>query len=153
MIETPQFPLEQAWIYKVSVLSDRVARNVSVVLAEVSNLNLSQWRVIAAVADKQGRTASQVVAVTPMDKGIVSRAVASLVERGLLKRMASKTDGRLSHLLLTTEGNKIYRKIVTRLDESGASGRISIPEGEQARLNDLLDEFLGMYTSLGSVVT
>ncbi len=91
------YALDDAWIYKVAVLADLVASRVLKAVQSVSSLNLSQWRVLAALADKPGRTASEVVAITPMDKAIVSRAAASLVDQGLVERRASATDGRVSH--------------------------------------------------------
>jgi len=70
--------LDHFWPYQVVVLADQISRyTVSIVKAE-AGLNSSQWRVLAAVADKPGRTAAEVTTVTPMDKTIVSRAVNSL---------------------------------------------------------------------------
>ena len=100
--------LETAWTYKVSVLAQLIARRTSEALALVSDLNLSQWRTLAAIADTPGRTARDVVSVTPMDKGLVSRAVGALVERGLVARRSSPSDGRLSHLHLARTGTRHY---------------------------------------------
>lgn len=137
--------LDRSWIYKVSVLADLVARRVAAIVQRVSGLNLSQWRVIAAVADQPGRTASQVAEVTPMDKGIVSRAVGALVERGMIERRASSQDGRLSHLFLTADGEGVYAAIVAELDATGASGRQSVSTADQACLLDLLDRVTAQY--------
>lgn len=137
--------LEESWVYQVSVLADLAARRVTAVVQEVSGLNLSQWRVIAAVADLPGRTATQVVDVTPMDKGIVSRAVAILVERGLLERQVSKQDGRLSHLFLTGEGKSAYTAIVAALDSTGASGRRSVSPNCQKTLVETVLAVINQY--------
>ena len=117
-----EFNLDRAWSYKISVLADLVSRQVSDAVGRVSDLNLSQWRVIAAIADQPGRTASQVVALTPMDKAIVSRAVSGLVSRNYLQRRASETDGRLSHLFLTEAGDQAYTTILKELRGTGADG-------------------------------
>ena len=69
------------WPYQITVLADRIARRTSRVVKE-HGLNLSQWRVMAAVAEVPGRTSVEVVTVTPMDKGIVSRATKALLTRG-----------------------------------------------------------------------
>lgn len=137
--------LSDSWIYKVSVLADMVARQVTTTVQQVSGLNLSQWRVIAALADQPGRTASEVVDVTPMDKGIVSRAVSTLVERDFVERRSSKSDGRLAHLYLTQEGEAVYRRLVTAMDQSGASGRLSVDRDAQRRLIAILSEVIEQY--------
>ena len=95
--------LDHYWPYQITVLADRIGRRTTRIVKE-RGLNLSQWRVLAAVAEMPGRTAVQVVRVTPMDKGIVSRATRGLLDQGLLRREASQTDGRLGHLFLTDEG-------------------------------------------------
>jgi len=110
--------LDHFWPYQVVVLADQISRyTVSIVKAE-AGLNSSQWRVLAAVADKPGRTAAEVTTVTPMDKTIVSRAVNSLIETGLIKKTPTKTDKRRLSLRTTTSGQKIYTKIATHLNET-----------------------------------
>jgi|GEM_PF-2226939 len=104
-------PLEHFWPYQVTVLADRIARRTSRIVKE-RGLNLSQWRVMAAIAEVPGRTSVDVVTVTPMDKGIVSRATKALLEMGFVRREASQTDGRLSHLHLTDAGTDLYADVI-----------------------------------------
>ncbi|MEL8055965.1 MAG: MarR family transcriptional regulator [Pseudomonadota bacterium] len=137
--------LDDSWTYKTVLLADLISRKVSTVLHEVSDLNLSQWRVMIAVADQPGRTASAVVDLTPMDKGIVSRAVRTLVEKEIIERRSSKEDGRLSHLFLTASGQVLYSKIVKAMDQGGASGRQLLTRQQQTDLTALLDEAITKY--------
>lgn len=97
--------------YQISLLADHIARRTTRIARRHGELNLSQWRVLAAVAEAPGRTANEVVDVTPMDKGIVSRAVRSLIDMSLLERRASQTDGRMAHLHLTAAGMSRYMDI------------------------------------------
>ncbi|MEM6913076.1 MAG: MarR family winged helix-turn-helix transcriptional regulator [Pseudomonadota bacterium] len=142
------FTLETAWSYKVTVLADLVARRVAAVVQTTSGLNLSQWRVLAAVADKPGRTSTEVVDITPMDKPIVSRAVQVLVDRGFLRREASQEDGRRSYLRLTAEGEGTYAAIVEALTKTGAAGLDLLSGGELAAFNRQLDEMITQYRDL-----
>lgn len=139
------FPLEKAWIYKVTVLSDLVARRVSDVVQRTSGLNLSQWRVIAAIADDPGCTATQVVARTPMDKAIVSRAVSSLIDRDFVERTASRRDGRVSHLTLTPAGLQAYETIVAALNESQADGTTVLADEDHDAFLAMLDTVITGY--------
>ncbi|WP_298917945.1 MarR family transcriptional regulator [uncultured Algimonas sp.] len=137
--------LDASWIYKVAVLADRVARHTSQTASDVAGLNLSQWRVLAAIADETGRTASQVVALTPMDKGLVSRAVATLVEAGLVQREASDQDGRRAHLHLTPRGRQTYDRIIDRLRLSGGLGWNMLSASGTDRFLKTLDRLIGTY--------
>jgi DNA-binding MarR family transcriptional regulator len=144
----PTPPLEQNWLYKVAVLADRIARHTSQLATEAGGLNLSQWRVLVAIADRQGRTASEVVELTPMDKGIVSRAVTALVARGHLRRQASETDARRTHLYLTETGQAVYDRISTELQSSGAHPDDVLKRTDITALNHLIDEALSSYPAL-----
>lgn len=114
-LHEPIIELENFWAYQAVVLADTISRHTLAVAKSEAGLNLSQWRVLAAIAEKPGRMAAEVVAITPMDKTIVSRAVASLIEMGLVKKVADKQDKRRSSLTVTAKGRKIYKKIATRL--------------------------------------
>jgi DNA-binding MarR family transcriptional regulator len=137
--------LEESWTYLVTVLADRVARRVGQTVQETAALNLSQWRVLAALADRPGRTAAEVVELTPMDKGVVSRAVATLVARGLVARAASPEDGRRSPLTLTEGGWEIYRDCAAALAANGADGRSGGSADLRAELKDALAAMVSAY--------
>ncbi len=109
--------LDDYWPYQVVVLADLIAKHTTSVLKKHGNINLSQWRVLAAVADKEGRTSAEVVTVTPMDKGIVSRATATLVDNGILEKVTDTEDRRRARLYLTSTGRDIYARIALELSD------------------------------------
>ena len=118
MTQTPNvhIALDDFWPYQAVVLADQISRyTLSVVRAE-ADLNLSQWRVLAAVAEEPGRTAAQVTAITPMDKTIVSRAVSSLIALELITKISDSTDKRRSSLSATKTGNTIYARVARHLN-------------------------------------
>lgn len=135
-------PLDESLAYKITVIADLIARRVSHIAATVGGLNLSQWRVLAAIGDQEGRTASQVVDMTPMDKGIVSRAVASLVTQGYLVRQASEQDGRVSHLYMTAGGRQTFEQIVRELDRTGATGETLLSRADRQVFLSGLDQII-----------
>ncbi len=111
----PLINLDTFWPYQVVVLADIISRNTRDILKSHTQLNLSQWRVLAAIAEKPGRTAVEVVAITPMDKGIVSRAVAALITFGLAEKMPDPQDRRRATLRLTAKGQDDYVRIAKAL--------------------------------------
>ena len=126
--------LDTFLLYKVSLLADLIARRTSAI-AKQQSLNISHWRVLAAIADSPGRTANQVVAITPMDKGIVSRAVKGLIESGYVTRKASDADGRIAHLFLTDTGAKAYRAMARKAEEVEAIMTQEISDKEKKAFN------------------
>lgn len=110
--------LDNFWPYQAVVLADQISRHTLSVVKREANINLSQWRVLAAVAEKPGRTAADVTAITPMDKTIVSRAVSTLISSGLITKLSDTSDKRRSSLTATAEGLDIYQKIAKRLNRA-----------------------------------
>jgi len=124
----PLIELDNFWPYQVVVLADQISRYTVSVAKKEAGLNTSQWRVLAAVADRPGRTAAEVTAVTPMDKTIVSRAVKSLIDDGLIKKTQTENDKRRMSLTTTARGHKIYANIAEELNRTmmhGAAGKTS----------------------------
>lgn len=134
--------LQRYWPYQVMVLADRISRHTAAVAREQGDLNLSQWRVMAAIAEKPGRTAVDVVTITPMDKGIVSRATKALLEAGLLIRKASQDDGRVSHLFLTEKGDALYQQLLPRIEAVPAGAGSDLDPDEQGLLREMLDRLI-----------
>ena len=140
-------PLDQFWPYLVTVLADRIARRTSRII-KARNLNLSQWRVLAAIAEVPGRTSAEVVTITPMDKGIVSRATKALLEMGYVRREASQTDGRLSHLHLTKAGATLYQEIIPSVQEVTQLASESLSKERQEQLSKELNALVEVLPDL-----
>lgn len=129
--------LASYWPYQVAVVADRLARRIARIV-KAHGLNLSQWRVLAAVAEVPGRSSTEVVALTPMDKGVVSRAGRALVDRGLLRREASASDARWRHLYLTAEGQALYGEILPEVRAAVGALDQELSEVDRRRLTALL---------------
>jgi len=139
--------LETYWPYQITVLADRISRRTSRIV-KLHGLNLSQWRVLAAIAEIQGRTSVEVVQITPMDKGIVSRATKALLEMGLVYREASQSDGRLSHLFLTDSGSDLYQEMKPEVEDIVNGAQAYLNQDEQVRLSELLRELMSLLPDL-----
>ena len=120
-IKTPIVDAENYWPYQVAVLADLVTRHVQSIVKSRGTLNQSQWRVLAAIAENSGCTSADVVCLTPMDKGIVSRAVGSLIEEGMVVRTPDPGDKRRATLAVTKAGKDHYKDISRRVVDSLAT--------------------------------
>lgn len=120
--------LDNFWPYHAVVLADLISRHTQRIAKAEAGLNISQWRVLAAVADKPGRTAADVTNITPMDKTIVSRAVKSLIDAGLIKKTPTQTDKRRLSLETTQTGQKAYVTIAKRLNETMTTSLLDLDD-------------------------
>ena len=132
--------LAQFWPYKAVFLADQISKFTLNVARETANLNLSQWRVLAAIAETPDRTAAYVTRVTPMDKTIVSRAVQSLITLGLIKKTPDAHDKRRMTLTATKTGMAVYTEIASPL--SAALTPDIDQDAKAAQLLDLLNGFI-----------
>jgi DNA-binding MarR family transcriptional regulator len=97
--------------YRLSVLSNRVSQDIARLYAERFGLGITQWRILAVLGRYPDLSATEVAERTAMDKVAVSRAVASLLEAGLLRRRAHGVDRRKSVLELSARGYRIYDEV------------------------------------------
>lgn len=132
--------LEHFLPYRLSVLSNRISQAIAARYAQRFGIGVTEWRVVAVLGRYPDLSAGAVAARTAMDKVAVSRAVARLLERGLVERDTHGDDRRRSVLALSRNGQRIYddiaplaldleRRLLSRLDRD-----------ERAALDALLDK-------------
>ena len=124
--------------FRLSVLSNTISKQIADRYQSAFGLTLWQWRVMAVVGEREGVSASGIVAHTAMDKVAVSRAVTGLIEQGRLKRVTASDDGRRSHLHLTAQGQDIYDQIVPLAQAELDRIASSLSHQEMAQLNQIL---------------
>lgn len=104
--------LENFLPYRLSVLAQIVSESLHDLYAGPYALSVTQWRVMAALGRFAPLTASQVGQRIVMDKVAVSRAVASLMKRGLVERATDQDDRRRASLELSAQGRAVHARIV-----------------------------------------
>ena len=132
--------LADFWPYKAVFLADQIGKFTRNIARETADLNLSQWRVLAAIAEKSGTTAADVTAVTPMDKTIVSRAVQSLIILELIEKSRDAHDKRRMTLIATQKGGEVYKDIAQKL--SSALTPDLKQDAKAQQLLELLNDFI-----------
>jgi len=104
--------LENFLPYRLSMLSNRISRQLATVYAQKFDLSIQEWRVLSVIASHPGASAELVCRVTEMDKVAVSRAVTRLLQNKRVQRRYAINDKRRSVLRLTVQGQRIYERIV-----------------------------------------
>lgn len=134
----PKLRLDHFLPYRLSVLSNAVSREIGGIYEGDFDLSVWQWRIIAVLGETPGLTSTEVTQRTLMDKPTVSRAAASLVDRGLLRRDVDREDRRRVPLSLTPEGQAIYDQVVPQAVEREKALLSVLSEEERSKLHELL---------------
>lgn len=110
--DEPLLELEKFLPYQLNVVAQNVSRSLLRIYAERFNIGVPEWRLISTLGQYRRMTAKEIGAHSHMHKTKVSRAVASLEEKGLLSRQVNQNDMRESFLTLTRKGERVYQDIV-----------------------------------------
>lgn len=124
--------------YVLNRLADRVSQELSTIYAKDFGLSIPEWRVIANLAEHDTLNARDIVGLTGMEKSKVSRSVAALDERGLVKQKISKLDNRSRDLALTAKGQRLYETLSPRALDWEQSLVTGLQEKEHKLLMHLL---------------
>jgi DNA-binding MarR family transcriptional regulator len=144
-----EFALEAFLPYRLSVVTNRASRLFARRYSEAFGLSIPEWRVLAVVGRFGGLSATEVVERTAMDKVKVSRAVRSLLERGLLARQEDAADRRVQRLAMTREGRRLHAAIVPEARALEAELLAPLSPAERAALHALLDRLDARLAEMG----
>ena len=138
MSDRPALSLDEFLPYRLSVLSNAVSSKIAKIYEREFDLSIWQWRIIAVLGEREGLTSTEVALRTLMDKPTVSRAAASLIERGILERHIDRDDRRRAPMRLTDEGQAIYAAVMPRALASERELLDAMSADEIATLHSLL---------------
>ncbi|HEU4827357.1 MAG TPA: MarR family winged helix-turn-helix transcriptional regulator [Dongiaceae bacterium] len=133
------FRLEDFLPYRLSVTTNRISRAFAAHYEQEFGISIPEWRVIAVLGAFAPLSSNAICERTAMDKAKVSRAVASLLKRGLIQRDAHATDQRLIQLTLSKTGRKIYEAIIPRARAIEAEVTKGLSKTDIAALHRILD--------------
>lgn len=124
--------------YRLSVASNAVSARISASYGKRFGLKIAEWRMIAILAEGKEMTSQALGSAGRIDKISVSRAVAVLVERGLIAARDNPGDGRSHLLALTPEGRALYAEIAPAALAMEAQLLVGFSPEERALLDVLL---------------
>ena len=110
--------------------------------SDFPDFSLSNFRYIEEIYNMGNPTFIELTNRLGLSKPTVTLMIAKLIEKGFVKKMRSGTDGRIYHLSLTGNGEKIikdYNKIYQKFVDRAAS---KYDENELALLISLLKRML-----------
>ena len=101
---------EELITFRVSVLSQLLARVVEGSVGQELGLSSRQWRVLVMLNRLGPTTSGQVAAATRLDHSQVSRASYELVDKGMIVMDSDQADRRRQRLSVTAAGVEVLRR-------------------------------------------
>lgn len=108
----PEYQLFNSLIFKINRLSSLYFKSSSRFYQRQFGMGVPEVRLLNIVGSLPWARAQQVVEMSSMDKGLVSRALGNLIKRDYLCRVPDPQDRRRLTLKLTAAGERVYRRII-----------------------------------------
>jgi DNA-binding MarR family transcriptional regulator len=134
-------PRSPAWIgLRLTVLSSRYMTPINSLLEKDRGLSRDDVTVTICLSITNAASAQEIVRYTGRPKNSVSRAVASLEERGFLRRDVDPGDRRSSRLALSPRGRLLFERIAACFRERDALLLHPLSDRERREFNRLLNK-------------
>lgn len=111
-----------------------IQRHLTRPALEPLGIGVPEWRLLAFLAVKGSSSAAAMNAEMWMDKAQISRALATLVERGLVRREADPTHHKRQLLRLSTAGRRLHAKAMAAARAQQAQLLLALTPQERAGL-------------------
>lgn len=125
--------------YRLSITSNAVSDAIAGTYRALFGLRISEWRLIAVLAEDGAMSQQALCGRTRMDKVTVSRAAIALVDRGVVARAANPDDQRSHLLTLTPDGWALYEQIAPKALELQQRIFADIDSEELERFHAMLE--------------
>ncbi|MGL4287272.1 MAG: MarR family winged helix-turn-helix transcriptional regulator [Phreatobacter sp.] len=123
--------------YRISRTANAMSRSAALRYQQFG-VTLQEWRTIALLAAESPQALNQLARSAGLDKAQMSRAIASLVERGLVLRKDSEAGGRSIDLTLSRRGEALYKDLIAAAAERDEAFRACLSDEEQRVLDGAL---------------
>lgn len=127
--------------YRLSILADRVGRDLLQVYGPQHGIGQAEWRVLAHLGDtREGLSVRDIHKRVCLEKYRVTRALQRLESNGLVEKVQSETDRRLIAVSLTPAGRALYDRIVPDALDYESTLLSVLTESERTTLHRILDK-------------
>lgn len=136
---TDSTPLDRFLTYRLHRVARISDRGSAAAYVAECNLSLSDARCLAAIGSFGPLSVRDLARLANQDKAQASRSVTSLVAERLVRKEASKVDGRGVVLTLSAAGRAAHRKVVKVIAARNADIFAALDRRERETLGALLD--------------
>ncbi|NYT37459.1 MarR family transcriptional regulator [Allopusillimonas soli] len=134
--------LEHFLTYRLHVVNKLSDRDTHSAYLDAVGMPLGEARCLAAIGRFEPLSMNEVARAANLDKSHASRSVQALVERGLVLKQTSETDGRSVVLKSTSQGKRRYRDVVALIARRNEEIFGCLSESERCQLAGMLDRVI-----------
>ena len=127
---------------KLVQLGNLLVRSASRIYRSRFGLREEEWRIVALLGADESLPLTELARRAGLQKSQLSRGAATLLEKGLLSRIANRDDARKACLRLTRSGRTIHAAIVASAARRSAYLAEGIDSVEVKRLLGVLDRII-----------
>ncbi len=121
--------------YRIHRLANALSRGAALRYRRDFDVSLMEWRIIALLGGFAPMTLKELAKQSGLDKSLASRAVAGLVQRGLVLREIGQQDAREVALRLSSSGCRVHEGLMRAALERDAAFTACLTEEETAVLD------------------
>jgi DNA-binding MarR family transcriptional regulator len=133
--------------YKISRTANAMSRSAAIRYQQLG-VTLQEWRTIALLAAEAPQSLIHLARAAGLDKAQMSRAVSSLVDRGLIVRKDAEAGGRAVDLSLSKAGDALYAQLIAAAAERDAAFHACLSNEERAVLEAALSKLHSLARAL-----
>lgn len=135
-------PLDRTLTHRLHTLSKLTDRVTQTAYESEVGIPMHEGRCLAAIGSFSPMSVNDLARYANLNKGQASRAAQSLVERGLVRKAVSDTDGRGVVLTLTPKGLRLWAYTMALIERRNVEILSCLSATEQGILDRLLDRLV-----------
>ncbi len=124
--------------YRLQMVGNLMSRGAAMHYRRRFNVSLWEWRALALIGARPGLSLNELAKVVDLDKGLASRVVTALTERGMVLRRTDDQDARAVRLTLTSQGQALYLDLIEAADTRNKAFTSVLNPQEWAALDSAL---------------
>lgn len=140
--------IKELFVHRLSILANVIGRVAALENHRRFGRSMLDWRLIGLLGLAAPKSLNQLAREANLEKSQASRAVAKLIDSGLIERGSDASDGRGVQLVLSAKGRQLYNRMLPASIERGEAilGALSVKEREalQRMLDKLTRRVLDM---------
>lgn len=132
-------------VFRLSASPSHLLRRAEQFAAEIftraelpGGVTLRQTVLLAAIAEAEGASQSDLVGATGVDRSTLAEMMARMERKGLIARSTAEADGRAKSVSLTAEGRRRLHAALPAIREVDNALLAALPKGKRASFVDTL---------------
>jgi len=126
--------------FQLRQLSNLYTKNTASVYQRKFGLTMNEWRLIALVDAAGDISLNRLASQAQFDKGLTSRIVTALIERGVILRQTDPSDARGIALSLTAHGKSLVAEVFPQAVELNTQLQSCLTRSERETLAVVLQK-------------